>query len=200
MSRFGRRGCAIALAVSGVLQVGVACGGSGGRNSAFESAGEAAQAFCPLVWDFVKSVGASFNDAASDVAELDVAERRRERWEAAFAEIEHDSLSLAEQVAVWSGDALIGDLVEEIQRDVPFAIAELNDIRRLFTEHPEVDDQRHQERTQQVIVRIEKVIDLPKPDLGPFDDDDPLVLSFQAEPSCQHAVRGANDGQPRSNG
>ena len=38
---------------------------------------EAAERLCPLMWDWVKAVGDSFNGAASDVAMIDDPEDRR---------------------------------------------------------------------------------------------------------------------------
>jgi len=70
----------------------------------------------------------------------------------------------------------------------------------LLTDDPELDEERHQIRTSQIIVRIEKVIDLPKPDIDEHDSDGNLLEAFRAEPSCQHAIRGVDDGTARANG
>ena len=107
---------------------------------------------------------------------------------------------LRENLGPLADEPILELLVAEIDRDLSRAAAELDDIRRLFVDHPDVDRERHQARTSQIIVRMEKVIDLPKPDLRPLDRDGVLVPAFRQVPSCQHAIRDVDDGTPRANG
>lgn len=161
---------------------------------------DAAHSLCPIVWDYVKGVGEVFNDAASDVASIPTGDERRARWLGALADVEALALELGPATEPWSEHPALSPLIAEIERDIPRALSEVEDIRDLFAQRPELDDERHQVRTQQVIVRIEKVIDLPKPDLTPNDPDGMLREVFRTVPSCQHAIRGADDGTPRANG
>jgi hypothetical protein len=184
--------------LTAVVIVVVGCDASGPASD-FESEAAAAEAFCPVLWNAVTEIGATFNDAAADVRSLPGAVARRARWSRALDRIEGLVVGLAADVSAWSDDDVLGPLVAQIRRDVPLATAELADIRALFDEYPDLDDAPPQERTQQLIVRIEKVIDLPKPDLT-AGDDDAVVAAFRSVPSCQHAVRGADDGTPRANG
>ena len=161
---------------------------------------EAAERLCPLMWDWVKAVGDSFNGAASDVATIDEPEDRRRRWSEALVEVEALNQQLLTDLEPLNEDPILAPLVAEIRRDMRLAAVELDDIRQLLVDSPQVDQERHQVRTSQIIVRIEKVIDLPKPDLGPHDTDGTLLEAFRTVPSCQHAIRGVNDGGARANG
>ena len=122
------------------------------------------------------------------------------RWSNALVEVETLNQQLLTDLEPLSEDPILAPLVAEIRRDVPLAAVELDDIRQLFVDSPDVDEERHQVRTSQIIVRIEKVIDLPKPDLGPHDPDGVLLEAFRSVPSCQHAIRGVDDGGARANG
>ncbi len=159
----------------------------------------AAETLCPVVWEWVKFVGDAFNDAAGDVASIDAPAARRRRWADALDRIEESTDQLGRNVGVHRDDPILGPLVAEIERDLPRSRAEIDEIRDLFRDSPEIDEGRHQDRTVQVIVRIEKVIDLPKPDLGELDLDGTLMAGFRRVPSCQHAIRDVDDGVARSN-
>ncbi len=160
----------------------------------------AAEQICPVMWTWVKDVGAAFNLASADVASIDDPAERRIRWEAAFGEIETLNQRLADDLARYRRDEILGPLVAEVERDLPLASEELDDIRQLFVDYPEIDEEPHQVRTSQVIVRMEKVIDLPKPDLKPLDPDGVLVAAFRQVASCQQSIRDVDDGDTRSNG
>lgn len=160
----------------------------------------AAEALCPMMWDWVKDVGEVFNVAADEVGRIADVDERRARWEEAFTDIEALDATLLDDVTPLGDDPVLAPLVDEIVRDLPRAQDELDDIRQLFVDHPEIDEQRHQNRTSQIIVRIEKVIDLPKPDLVPNDPDGTLLAAFREVPACQHAIRDVDDGTPTANG
>ncbi len=152
------------------------------------------------MWTWVKEVGAAFNVASHAVAEIDDALGRRQEWMAAFDVIEAFNNQLIVDVAVFRDDPILAPLIAEIERDMPLAMAELDDIRALFDERPEVDEERHQARTSQVIVRIEKVIDLPKPALAALDTDGTLIPAFQTVPSCQQSIKDVDNGSTQANG
>ncbi|MCP3989265.1 MAG: hypothetical protein GY724_09340 [Actinomycetia bacterium] len=160
----------------------------------------AAEQICPIMWSWVKDVGTAFNLASTDVASIDDLAERRDRWETAFGEIEMLNDQLADDLAPYRQDEILGPLVAEVERDLPMASEALDDIRQLFVDYPEIDEEPHQIRTSQVIVRMEKVIDLPKPDLKPLDPDGVLVPAFRQVASCQQSIRDVDDGSTRSNG
>jgi hypothetical protein len=161
---------------------------------------DAAEDICPLMWQWVKDIGEAFNDASMGVAEIDDADGRRARWMTSFDEIEELNARLADDLTELPDGPVLGPLVDQVERDLPRSNEELDDIRRLFEQYPELDEQRHQERTMQLIVRVEKVIDLPKPDLAVLDPDGTVTDAFRRVPSCQHSIRDVDDGSRQSNG
>lgn len=167
---------------------------------ASEEAVAAAEELCPIMWTWVTDVGRAFNEAAEAVGDIADIDRRRARWEEAFVEIERLDAALLVDLGPLADDPVLAPLVAEIVRDLPLAQEELDGIRRLFVDRPEVDEQRHQVRTSQIIVRIEKVIDLPKPDLRPLDTDGTLLPAFRRVVACQHAIRDVDDGTTTYNG
>lgn len=173
-------------------------GGSAGDRR--DDAVAAAEKMCPIMWQWVKDVGESFNLAAADVADIPEPEGRRARWFDAFDQIEELNDGLSLDLAPYTDHPILAPLVAEVQRDLPRAADELDDIRTLFDERPEIDEQRHQDRTMQVIVRLEKVIDLPKPELAPLDTDGTLIPAFRSVPSCQQSIKDVDDGNTRANG
>lgn len=159
----------------------------------------AAESLCPVMWTWVKDVGATFNDTARAVGEIDDVGDRRRRWMEGFDAIEDLNDQLIVDVGRYRDDPILAPLVAEIERDMPRSTAELEAMRDLFVEQPEVDDERHQVRTSQIIVRIEKVVDLPKPELAGLDTDGTLIPAFRSVPSCQHSMKDVDDGTIQSN-
>lgn len=193
-----------------LLSLGVAalgCSERGTEGSAeqadtapFDGPVAAAEALCPVMWTWVKAVGEAFNEASHAVSQVDDAEGRREEWMNAFDRIEALDRQLLTDVAIFRDDPILAPVIAEIERDMPLSLAELDDIRALFAERPELDEERHQARTSQVIVGIEKVIDLPKPSLAPLDTDGTLIPAFQSVPSCQQSIKDVDDGSTQANG
>lgn len=159
----------------------------------------AAESLCPILWEWTKAIGAAFNDAAAAMADLPEPEDRRTRWSAALNEMETLESQLLRDIAPLAADPIAAALVEAIGAGVETSRTTIDEIRTLLSESPEVDEQRHQVRTSQIVVRIEKVIDVVKPELADHDVDGTLIAAFRAVPSCQHAVKDANDGLPRAN-
>lgn len=159
----------------------------------------AAERLCPVMWDWVKDMGDAFNAASSDVASIDDAGGRRDRWLAALLEMRSLNDRLQRDVAAMSDAEVIAGLIDEILDDVPRSNEEIESLEALIQSSPEVDEERHQARTAQLIVRVEKVIDLPKPDLVPLDPNGVLLPAFREVPSCQHSIRDVDVGTVQVN-
>lgn len=191
-------GAVAALTVASLVAAGCSDrNGSADRSTADPVA--AAEALCPIMWTWVKDVGSAFNDTSRAVGDIDDVEQRRQRWMEFFDTIEDRTDRLGTDVSGYRDDPILAPIVAEIERDITPAMAELDDIRDLFVEFPEVDDERHQIRTSQIIVRLEKVIDLPKPELADLDTDGTLIPAFQTVPSCQQSIKDVDDGSTRAN-
>ncbi len=112
-------------------------------------------------------IGAIFNEASRAMPDLDPVEPRRARWFDAIDELERRNEQLLVDVAPFADHPVLGPLVDDVESGMVGSLAELDDIRDPFTDDPTADDsERHQNRTAQLIVRVEKVIDLPKPELA----------------------------------
>jgi len=161
---------------------------------------EAAEILCPVMWTWVKGIGGAFNAASGDVASVDSPDGRRARWGQAFDEMISLNEALDADLMAMTGNAVLAPIVGEILRDLPLSSAEVEDIRRLLTDQPDIDELRHQERTMQLIVRVEKVISLAKPSMAGLDPTGDLIPAFREVPSCQHALDDVDDGTPQANG
>ena len=96
-------------------------------------------------------------------------------------------------------DPLLRPVVADIRSGIDQSLAEIDDIRDLFTSTPEVDEQAPQARTQQVVVRVEKVIDVVKPEMASYAIPG-LIEAWRSIPACQFGVKDVDDGTPRANG
>jgi hypothetical protein len=152
------------------------------------------------MWSWVKDIGAAFNGASGDVAAIESAESRRARWNQSIDEMLSLNENLEDALNPMSANPVLEPLVSEILRDLPLSSAEVEDIRLLLSEQPETDELRHQERTMQFIVRVEKVISLAKPSMAGLDVSGDLIPAFREVPSCQHALNDVDDGTPQANG
>jgi hypothetical protein len=172
--------------------------GDSSDQPSFDDKVAAADSICPIMWQWVKDVGAAFNGAAGDVAGIDAPRDRRDRWYDGFDEMESLNLALLADTTLLADDPVLTPLLVDINSGVVTSLAEIDDLRALLRDTPEVDAERHQARTQQLIVRVEKVIDVVKPELAEYGDPD-LIAAFRGVPSCQHSIKDADDGTPRAN-
>lgn len=154
--------------------------------------------FCDVVWGWYKTTTGRFNDM-SDAArqEPDPSARRVLLFEA-FDDFEQASRDLADDVAEFT-EGPMATLADQVVADVPASLDAVDEMRLVVEADPEIDEQRPQMRLSQLIILMEKVIDLPKPDIT-ADSDPDLVAAVQAVPACQFAVKGADDGVGRYNG
>lgn len=178
-----------------------ACGGSAVQPTdapTYDDKVAAAAVFCPLMWDAYRSLSEAFNRVSLTMKDLPAPVDRRARWEKAFLEMEETEQQLA---ATLEGlDVPVLELArEQVLEGLELSGAEIDDIRLLFVDSPEIDEQRHQARTQQIVVRVEKVIDLIKPEMSVYRDPE-MIEAFRTVPACQHAVKDVDDGIGRANG
>ena len=180
------------------------CSSSPSDGAAASVSVESAEAFCPVLWSWVTEMGETFNAAAQDMFDLDEPEARRQRWFDALDRMEaldRRLLTDIEPIADEADGIVLRPLVAEVSSGVADSLAELENMRELIVGSPEIDERpRHQDRSAQLIVRVEKVIDVVKPELAALDPDGLLRQAFGQVPSCQHAVKDVDDGTARYNG
>lgn len=160
-----------------------------------DEAAAAATALCPVLLDHLSAIGAAFNRAAEDVATLETGADRRVRWMAALDEMEQDNAELRDALdgLDGAGVAALVPIVADVRAGADASDDVLDDIRALFDEDPTIDDQRHQMRTSQVIVRVEKVISRVRPEMNDYGDP-ALNAAFRDHDNCRNAVREVDDG------
>jgi hypothetical protein len=160
----------------------------------------AAEALCPVMWTWVTDVGDSFNEAAMETKDLATAEQRRQRWFEMLDEMESLDRQLLVDVEPLAADPILSPLVADIEVGVRDSLSVIDDIRTLIDDTHEIDERPYQDRTSQVIIRVEKVIDVAKPELAEHDADGTLIVAFQQVPSCQQAVKDVDNGSTQFNG
>ena len=158
----------------------------------------AAEELCPVMWEHAKAIGRSFNDAAGDVVSIDAPDARRDRWRDALEEMRQLDEMLRDRLADISTPALT-PILADVDEGIDRSLAQIASLETLIDETPEIDEERQQRRTAQLIVRIEKVIDAVKPEMSEYDDG-VLIDAWRTVPSCQHGVKDVDDGTPQANG
>jgi hypothetical protein len=156
------------------------------------AATEAAAALCPVMLDHMTAIGSAFNRAADEVSDLPAPQDRRGRWFEALDEMHEQNESL--RVAVGNIDVpVLQPVVADILTGIDASEGVITDIRALFDEDPSIDEERHQMRTSQVIVRIEKVTSNVKPEMNDYGSP-VLNRAFRDFDNCRNAVREVDDG------
>lgn len=158
----------------------------------------AGEELCPVLWDFAKGIGEIFNTASGDVSAIASGDDRRLRWHEALDEMQARDDLLAEVVGGMTDPVLL-PIKADILAGIDKSKQELASLHALLDGHPEVDDESHLPRTAQLIVRVEKVIDVVKPEMKDYDNRQ-LIDTWRNIPSCQHSVKDVNDGTPQANG
>jgi hypothetical protein len=195
-------------AATGLALLACGCGSSAGSDEGSDGVSSdvsdeawvaAAETLCPVMWTWVTEVGDTFNGASLEMSGLPAAEQRRQRWFEMFDEIEGLDRQLLVDVEPLADDPVLSPLVADIETGITASLSTLDDLRDLLVDTPEVDEGPHQDRTSQLVIRVEKVIDVVKPELSDHDQDGRMIASFQQVPTCQHAVKDVDDGTPQYN-
>ncbi len=156
----------------------------------------AATAFCDDVWSWYRASAERFNEM-SDAARTDLTPTSDGAiLLEALDDFEQRNVGLGSLMAEHGGP--VAELADQVRRDIPASVAAVDDMRRSVVEEPEIDEQRPQVRLSQMVVTMEKVIDPPRPEITA--DDTELLAVLRTVPSCQFAVKGADDGVGRYSG
>ncbi len=157
----------------------------------------AAEALCPIMWDWQKTVGATMNSMSYEARREDDALARRALYLRAFGRIRELNAQLDATVLS------LGD-VEPLSRITPDVRAGLQhsnsildmSVDRVDREYSKSEPPAYGEIVPAIFLDMEKVIDVAKPELAVYEDTE-LIDAFIAVPQCQHGVKDANDGIPR---
>lgn len=157
----------------------------------------AAEALCPIMWDWQKSVGATMNTMSYTARREGDALARRSLYLGAFDRIRELNAQL-DATVVSLGDA---DPLDQIIPDVRSGLEASNAIlersaSKVDQEYSEIEPPTYTEIVPVIFLDIEKAIDVAKPEMATYQNDE-LIDAFTAVPQCQHGVKDANDGVPR---
>jgi hypothetical protein len=158
----------------------------------------AAVAICEPLWNWITGIGDRFNETSRAFKDVPEGAPRQDAILAMLDDMAMSGSDLVGSLRTLDG-TLTQRLVDDVATGMAGSLAEIDDIRTLVLDTPELDTDRPQLRLSQVIVRIEKVIDLPKPSLAAYSDV-ALTDLFIETRACQHAVKDANDGRQQYNG
>ena len=155
-----------------------------------------AKGLCPLMWRWQLTVGTVMNDMSSRaLAEPDPRQRRRIYLEA-LERIQQLNERLATDVTAIPRGPYAGLLMSDVLDGLAAADVVLQGLRTFVTGIEPNEDASPHDVIPVIFLDVEKVIDLPKPELATYHQEE-LVRAFVTVPQCQFGVKDADDGVPR---
>jgi hypothetical protein len=190
---------ALALAMAVAL---AACsgGGAGVATSAPEEAAvrAEAEALCPLLWEFRLDVGSIANAMSRQANGMEDPAQRRQRYLQAVDELQQRGAQLVTDLGELAPGPYGDELTAQIEAGWEKAVATLEEMRDTIQDRPLAEEPPARQRISQLFSLIEKVIDLPQPELLPVGGE-AAVLVYREVPSCQFAIKDVDDGLVRNN-
>ncbi|GEM_PF-2792302 len=156
-----------------------------------------AEGLCPLMWRWQLNVGSVMNQM-SDQALSETDPRIRHRiYLDGLGRVRRLNDRLADDVMELPRGPYAGFLVSDVLDGLAAADVVLDELVAFVeaTAPPDVDVSPH-DVIPTIFLDVEKVIDLPKPELAGYHDEE-LIRAFVTVPQCQFGVKDANDGIPR---
>lgn len=157
----------------------------------------AAEALCPVMWDWQKNVGATMNEMSHEARTETDADARRTLYLRAFDRIRELNAQLEATVVSLGETPPLDRILPDVREGIGTSNAILE--RTESTIHERHDTRRpptYDEMVPAIFLDVEKVIDVAKPEMATYDDP-ALIDAFITVPQCQHGVKDANDGIPR---
>ena len=156
----------------------------------------AASDICPILWQWQLGVGGVMNEMSHAAFHETDPEERKTLYLRAIEDARQEAEALRTKLAALPAERFRSFFVSEIRKGLDAAEQTINhteaEVHRIYnTVTP-----TYHEIVPTIFLSFEKVIDLPKPELGTYGD--PLLIpSFQEIPQCQHGVKDADDGEAR---
>lgn len=175
-------------------------GGAGALTSAPpETAVRAeAEALCPLLWEFRLDVGSIANAMSRQTNGMEDRGQRRQRYLQAVDELEQRGEQLLADLGGLPAGPYRDELLHQIEAGWERAATTLEEMRDTIQDRPLAEEPPARQRISQLFGLIEKVIDLPQPELLPVGGE-AAVLAYREVPSCQFAIKDVDDGTVRNN-
>ena len=187
------------IAIGLLVVLGVACAPSTMPTSMPldpELVGVASE-LCPIMWRWQLAVGQILNDMSSASYEESDAAARRSLYTAAFDQVRSANSTLRHEISGLSPGPYVDLLAEEIVNGIAGADSVIDEIENtVAASYSATPPPTYHEMVPTIFMSMEKVIDIAKPELAGYANDD-LIAAFISVPQCQHGVKDANDGIPR---
>lgn len=155
-----------------------------------------ANTVCPEMWDWQLDIGRIMNAMSSASFREDDPSERRSLYSAAFAEALERNAQLRDQIAAWPSGPYVDRMREDVRNGLFTAAREIEDIDAIIDQLYALGQNGYHPVVSRVVIGFEKVIDVAKPELADYGDDE-LIRAFMTVPACQNGVKDASDGVPR---
>lgn len=157
----------------------------------------AAEALCPVMWDWQKNVGATMNDMSHQAREENDPEARRTLYVRAFDRIRELNAQLEATVVSLGETPPFDRILPDVQDGITTSNTILERTESTVEErYGTALPPSYDEMVPTIFMDIEKAIDVAKPEMATYGDPE-LIDAFITVPQCQHGVKDANDGIPR---
>ena len=157
----------------------------------------AAEVLCPIMWDWQKDVGAAMNTMSAASRRESDGLQRRQLYMTAFSRVREINAQLEATIQSLGSSPPMDRLLPDVRSGLEDAEQILvRSETTVDTRYKGEDNPTYNEIVPVIFLDLEKVIDVAKPELASYDDQD-LIEAFITVPQCQHGVKDANDGIPR---
>ena len=157
----------------------------------------AAEALCPVMWDWQKNVGAAMNEMSHQARTEADADARRALYLRAFDRIRELNAQLEATVVSLGMTPPLDRILPDVREGIGASNAILERTESTIAERYDITGPpTYDEMVPTIFLDVEKVIDVAKPEMASYEDPE-LIDAFITVPQCQHGVKDANDGVPR---
>jgi hypothetical protein len=155
-----------------------------------------AEELCPIMWQWQLNLGAVMNDMSYATRRLDEADDRIEEYLTAFSKARTLNAALDENIRLVPAGPYADLMIQDVVDGVVAASGIIDELESTVIEAHRSGAPEYGEMVPTIFLDFEKVIDVPKPELGGYGNAE-LIRAFSSVPQCQHGVKDANDGVPR---
>lgn len=157
----------------------------------------AAEALCPVMWDWQKNVGSAMNEMSHQARTETDAETRQTLYLRSFDRIRELNAQLEATVVSLGKTPPLDRILPDVREGITTSNTILERSQSTVEErYGAVLPPSYDEMVPTIFMDVEKAIDVAKPEMASYDDPG-LIDAFITVPQCQLGVKDANDGIPR---
>lgn len=152
---------------------------------------------CPMMWRWQLSIGSVMNEMSGAAHREPDPEARRSLYLDAFEQVRSINAALRTDIGILTPRPFVDLLREDVVNGLAMADSIIGEVEsEVGVRYARVPAPTYHEIVPAIFLEFEKVIDVPKPELSSYANDD-LTAAFLTVAQCQHGVKDANDGIPR---